>query len=261
MSLQWEKHPLYKTPSQALRMRASLNELELTMARMLMQDMDVTKTIRYSIRSWAAQLGLAGFDAGSTEVCLRNTTLEVETLVSDISGQPDDMLLQSLRRNVDGHRARVARVLLLPQEARIGERRLPLNMSKHYGFDRQRLTDSELDTIWQGKSGRGSILAIRKDLGAVPGALGPGQYLVGAVDANPGNECWVLEPALMRGSTYVDILHDQSCLYDPVRTKGERQVEIRNINGKAEPLNGLDIIASAYRTNLDLFHCAHTRGV
>jgi|GEM_PF-2345827 len=261
MSDHEETHPLYGTPAHSLRMTASLDQLERESADNLLWTTDVSKTIRHSIRSWAAQLGLAGFNPECTEVRLRGSTVDVETLVSDISGKEDGMLIDSLRRNVSSGKARLSRILLLPPDSLEGLKRLPLQTDRHYDFDRRDLSPETIDGIWQGASGRQAILDIRKNMGMVPDTLLPGRYFVGAVEANPNEHCWVIEPELMRGENRVRVLHDQSCLYDPVRTQGERQVEIRNINGIAESLKDLDVLVSVYRTNLELFHCDHQRGV
>jgi len=260
MSNQEQRHPLYGTPSFEVRVSAKLDSVEGAYAEELLRAGNTVETIRYSIRNWAAQLGLAAFNPECTEVQLRDSALQIETLVSDISGKEDDVLISSLRRNAEGF-AKIARAVLLFPGSKVDGRQLPLSMDAHYAFDREGLPSEELDAIWHGKSGREGILPIRDDLGAIPDVLDAGQYFVGEVEANPSEYCWLLEPQLMRGNQKVPVLHDQSCLFDPVRTTGRRQIEIKNTNSKAESLRDLSIAVSIYWTNLALFHCEHKEGV
>lgn len=261
MSHNTQKHPLYGTDAFDVSVRMPLTGIEKLYAAELLDLRKNIETIRFSIRSWAAQLGLAAFNPECTDIRLRDSCLEIDTLVSDIANEDDNILLSSLRRNAEKKSSKIGRTVLLHPSAQIGEKHLPLDIQSHFRFDRTKLNSNELQKIWLGASGREAILAIRRDLGKIPDVLLAGQYLVGTVDANTENNCWLLEPDLMRGDRTVPVLHDQSCLFDPLRTVGKRQVEIRNTNGIEESLHNISIKVSVYRTNLDLYHCVHRQGV
>jgi len=255
-------HPLYGTPSYELRVDVPLNELERASAKYLQTLGDLTTRMRSSIRSWAAQLGLAGFNPECTEVRIAGSVAIVDTLVSDVSNKSDTVLLDSLRASYrSGIETKISRLLLAPDGSQAGRIRLPLHQDVHYEFDRNRLSRDELLAIWAGKSGRKAIEDVRTDLGAIPKELHPKEYFVGEVEANPGDDYWVLEPTLMRGDQLIKVLHDRSCIFDPKRTTGRRQVEIRNVNGQSESLEGVEIVATIYRTKLDVIHCDHLEGV
>ncbi len=261
MSNHVEKHPLYGTDSYALRMEVMLNGVEQLLAAELMTISDITKTIRASIRSWAAQLGLAGFNAECMTVELTSSGAIVETLVSDISNEENDILMQSLRNMADKKVARISRLLLLPEAARSGQVAMPLHEDVHYRFDRSRLSPKQLEKIWRGKSGREAILAVRQNLGPVPKELAGGTYLVGKVEANTRNDCWVIEPVLLRRGQEISALHDQSCFFDPKRTNGGREVEVRITGHSPQLIRDVSVLASVYTTNLAFFDCNHTAGV
>ena len=261
ISSQEEIHPIYKTPARRIQMLARMGSHEQLLAEELFDQYhnEIAAVIRFSIRSGLAQLGIAGFNPECTEASLHRADVLVDTLITDLSGGDCNRLIESLCKQIGN--AYIARVLLLPPAARKSEVEMPLRRDRHYTFDRNKLSESDLAAIWGGAPAREKIESIRTNRGKIPERLPSGKYFVGTVDANPGDDCWVIEPTLRRNGRNIPVLHDQSCMFDPRRTNGERQVEICNINGVDERLEGVHVVASVYQTDIKIFDCDHQKGV
>ncbi len=221
-------------------------------------------TIRYSIRSALAQLGIDGFDVGTTTLDMEGTSARVTTLLSDWRRQTQSDVLRILADLSSAeHPPKIARLVLLPHEARLSvaetglahmkhdEHTLALPLAdEHYRIRDDRLTAAFIWAMLSNGSAREHMTHVREKHEGLPSSIEPGEFFLGGVDISPQEFHLALrQHTAQNDGQQSPLLHGHSCFFDAGRC--HRQVETRHTGRKTiVTLEGISILAEPYRAQV-----------
>lgn len=259
-----DTHPLYGSDARMIQVKVPLRWPEGCLAWNI-HDGSVPGAIQFSIRSFAAQSGLEGFEQETTEIGFDANGLVIETLVTDLSDRTHGRLLRALRQLADGKRTPIVRAILTPKDSAIrsdepveeflpGVKTKPHIQSVLYPledmhYEIPRMSVEQLRAIFETRaSGRKLLGAFRREKKGLPSHLDPGGFLVGQINVGHLTHHAMLDrETVINGETSTTIVHGHSRLLDADRPESNRQIEIVNVNGTVEPLAGRFVRARFYR--------------
>ncbi len=258
-----DTHSIYKSDARMIQVKVPLRWQEQLLAEKI-QSGSVPGSIQFSIRSFAAQSGLEGFEQETTEIGFDANGLVIDTLVTDLSDRTNGRLLRALRQLADGKYTPIVRAILTPKDSAIRsdqpvEEFLPDIESKpiqsilypledmHYEIPH--MTVAQLRAIFETRaSGRKLLGAFRRERKGLPSHLDPGGFLVGKINVGHLKHHAMLDrETVINDETSTTIMHGNSRLLDADRPEANRQIEIVNVNGTPEPLHGRFVRARFYR--------------
>jgi hypothetical protein len=258
-----DTNELYRSDARMIRIEIPLTMQEFNLAEQIVED-KIRGSIQYSIRSFLAQIGLHGFEASTTEpsVHFSTLTLRVDTLITDVAERAQSKVLKTLRLLANGKHAPVVRAVLVPEAAvqysgiTFDEAGMPMKKPQtvdialenmHYEFPG--LTSENIRIMIETRaSGRRLLGQYRVEKEGIPTHLPPGGFFVGKIKVDhPTHHLFLNEETVFNGGTCRNLLHSCSPLIDARRPEPDRQVEIANVNGAPEPLEGRFVRAKVYR--------------